>query len=218
MKNKLAVVGVAAGLLGGAAAGVALGVPSLVSAQTGTPTTTTTAPATSTPAKPDRAARLAEVLAPLVKDGTITQEQADKVIAALQQAEPAERHGPGGKGVVGGASIDAAAKAIGVTTDELRQAVRDGKTIADVAKEKNVDVQKVIDAVVADATSRLNEAVTSGRLTRAEADQRIAQLPDQVTKLVNGQLPLRGGRGGPGKHGERPASSGSTTTTTTPSS
>jgi hypothetical protein len=196
---------------------VALGVPGLVSAQTGTPTTTTTtAPASGAPAKPDRAARLAEILAPLVKDGTITQEQADKVIAALQQAEPVERHGRGGK--FGGASLDAAAQALGVTTAELRQALRDGKTIADVAKEKNVELQKVIDAVVADATTRLNQAVTDGKLTRAQADARIAQLQEQATKLVNGQLPARG-PGGRGKHGGAPGDDAPTsTTTTTPSS
>lgn len=38
--------------------------------------------------RPDRAAKLAETLAPLVTDGTITQAQADSITAALKDARP----------------------------------------------------------------------------------------------------------------------------------
>ena len=156
MNNKLAAVGLAAGLLGGAAAGLALGVPGLAGAQSDATTTTTpattapdsTAPDTTAPdttgpgtdtetaAPKDRSAWMTEALAPLVSAGTITQAQADAVIEALQAAKPEGRHGPG-PGIVH-ASIDTAATALGVTSEELRTALRDGKSVADVAAEKGV--------------------------------------------------------------------------------
>lgn len=67
--------------------------------------------------------------------------------------------------------LDTAAKVLGMTPEALRTELRSGKSIADVAKERNVDVQKVIDAIVAEAKAKL------------EAE--IGKLPDQVTKIVN---------------------------------
>ena len=88
------------------------------------------------------------------------------------------RHGPG-------PGLAAAAGAIGISEDELVTALRSGQSIAQVAQSKNVDVQKVIDAVVADAKSRLAEKVQSGDLTQAQADEKLANLTQRVTDTVN---------------------------------
>jgi hypothetical protein len=80
--------------------------------------------------------------------------------------------GMGGRG--GWAAFDATAKALGMTPDELFNELHSGKTLADIEKEKNVDAQTVADAVAAvrkDAASKaIEQAVTDGRLTRAQAD------------------------------------------------
>ena len=90
------------------------------------------------------------------------------------------RRGPGG-----GVELDAAAKAIGITVDDLRAALHDGKSIADVAKDKGVDKQKVIDAMVAAASKQLDEAKEA--------------LPDRIAKQVDGTFtPPKDGKGGPG--------------------
>ena len=104
---------------------------------------------------------MTEALAPLVAAGTITQAQADAVIEALQAAKPAGGHPGHGPGIVH-ASIDTAATALGVTSEELRTALREGKSVADVATEKGVDVQVVIDALVAEAQERIATAVSDG--------------------------------------------------------
>ncbi len=78
-----------------------------------------------------------------------------------------------------------AAEAIGLTAEELRAAREAGQAIAQVAEAEGVDVQTVIDALVANGTERLEEA--------------IAELPDRMTELVDREgLPDRGGPGGPG--------------------
>jgi len=72
------------------------------------------------------------------------------------------------------AAFDAAAKALGMTPDELFTELHSGKTLADIEKEKNVDAKTVTDAVAAvrkDAMSKaIEQAVTDGRITRAQAD------------------------------------------------
>jgi hypothetical protein len=231
MKKRLTALGLTVGLVGGGAAGLALGVPGLSSAQSGgTDSTTTTPPttaagaaggstATTTPtAKPDRSQWIQNALAPLVTAGTLTQAQADAVAQALQNAKPAL--GPGhelgpkgfGRGLAGG--LDTAAKAIGVTTDELRQAVAGGQSIAAYAKSKNVDPQKVIDALVADAKTRLDQAVAAGKLTQAQADTRLTEETTRITNLVNGTITFPG-FGGHRDHG--PKGDETTPTTTAPS-
>jgi membrane peptidoglycan carboxypeptidase len=203
MRKKLAAAGVALALAGGGA-GLALVGPSIASAADST-TTTADQPATSSgdESRPDPAARQAEALKPLVDDGTITQAQADAVIAALDAARP-EGMGPGGGGPGGhgrGPGLEVAATALGIDADALRTEIESGKTIADVAADKGVDVQTVIDAIVADMQNHLTEAVTDGRLTQAEADARAADATEHATALVNGEAPGRPDGTGPGQEG-----------------
>jgi hypothetical protein len=82
--------------------------------------------------------------------------------------------GFGMRGQGGWAAFDATAKALGLTPDELFSELHSGKTLADIEKEKNVDPKTVTDAVAAvrkDAISKaIEQAVTDGRITRAQAD------------------------------------------------
>ena len=56
--------------------------------------------------------------------------------------------------------LDAGAKALGLSTDDLLQKLSDGKTtIADVAKAQNVDVQTVIDAMEAASDKAIEDIV-----------------------------------------------------------
>jgi len=82
-------------------------------------------------------------------------------------------------------------KAIGIDRPTLRQELRSGKTIADIAGDHNVDPQTVADALVAAATKRLDAAVTAGRITSERASKIEQRLPDRITKLVNTWHPRR---------------------------
>jgi flagellar hook-basal body complex protein FliE len=112
--------------------------------------------------------------------------------------------GPGGRGAafgVGG-EIDSVAKILGVSSDDLKKALRDGKSIADIAKSKNVDVNTVIDKLVTDATKRVNDAVANGKLTKEQAAKITDSLKQHITAFVNGEAPKFGGFGG--RHGGPP--------------
>jgi hypothetical protein len=176
-------------------------------------TTTTTTTKNGAAAKTPGAARedyLRNALAPLVKDGTITQAQADKVIQALENARPdhpfAGKHFAGPR-MMFGDIFGAAAKKLGMSTDDLRAAMRDGKSIADIAKEKKVDPAAVVDAMVNATKTKVDQAVKDGKLTQAQADERLKTLREHLTALVNGDFPhpqagARHGFGGRWKGGE----------------
>ena len=78
-----------------------------------------------------------------------------------------------------------AAGVIGVKTTDLGSAIKVGQSVADVATAHGVSVDSVVNAVVTDASARIDQAVTNGRLTQAQADAIKAQLPPFATKLVN---------------------------------
>jgi hypothetical protein len=137
--------------------------------------------------------------------------------------------GFGGKafGRLGGIVLDPVAKALGISTDELKSDLAKGQSIADIAKAKNVDLNKIIDALVADANAKIDQAVKDGHLPQAMADSLKAKLKQSITDAVNGKLPTGpmggfpgpGGPGGPGGfrgHGRfgGPGGSGSSGTTT----
>ncbi|MDQ1481363.1 MAG: hypothetical protein QOI44_2224, partial [Actinomycetota bacterium] len=110
-----------------------------------------------------------------------------------------------GEGVFGG-KLDGAAKALGITADQLMTDLRNGQSIADVAKAKNVDLNKVIDAMVSDAQSEIDAAVKDGHLTQDEATKLKQDLKSRITDLVNNARPKGEGHfgpdgGGPGRWG-----------------
>src|SRR5512141_189906 len=74
---------------------------------------------------------------------------ATSVYAQTPSNAPLQGRGPGGDGSRGGPGLDAAAKALGMTTDELKAELHSGKTLEQVAQEKGVDFADVQAAIQA---------------------------------------------------------------------
>jgi hypothetical protein len=110
------------------------------------------------------------------------------------------RHG--GMGLAGNRDEDmqVVATAIGISASDLQTALRSGQTIAAVAKAHNVDVNKVIDALVASENKEVDDALAAGRITQAQAEQMKSHQQQRVTDMVNHTAPP-GGHGGPGRPG-----------------
>ena len=171
-------------------------------------------------------ARIAQALEPLVEDGTLTQEQADAVgeTLAARHGEFRGRHG-------GGAHLEEVAEFLGLTAEEVRDALVAGSTLAEIAAENGSSgdalaahlteqARSQIDERRADMVARLEQAVSDGDLDQARADEilagfeeRSAGMEQRITDLVNGELPAGpggfGGPGGPhdgGPHGGGPGS------------
>jgi len=107
----------------------------------------------------------------------------------------------GDRGGFGGYS-DLALEATGLTAEELRTALQDGATIADLITANDGDVDSVIAELVAESTTQINERVEAGRMTQEQADVILANLEDNITERLNGtfeRLESVGGRGGFGE-------------------
>jgi hypothetical protein len=144
----------------------------------------------------DRHKAIEQELAGLVQDGTLTQEQVDRVADELDDS-PAIGDGWGwGNHDHDGwdwssADVDrdraAAAQALGMTTQELDDALsKQGTSLADIAEQRGVPRQTVVDALVASAEEGLAAHVSDGSLTQAQADERRAELPDWAAAAVDG--------------------------------
>ena len=79
--------------------------------------------------------------------------------------------GPGRGWAGQGDVLDTAADVLGMTPDALRSELQAGKSLAELAEEKGVDTQTIVDAVHSETEERLQEAVESGRLTQDQADE-----------------------------------------------
>jgi hypothetical protein len=106
--------------------------------------------------------------------------------AAGQQA----RHGVR-RGAIKAAG-EAAATAIGVTTDELKAAVKGGSTIAEFAQSKDVSVDTVTQAIVASLSDKLDQAVANGKVTAERAAKVKERLPKLADRFVNREFGQRG--------------------------
>ncbi len=138
-------------------------------------------------------ARKADI-AQAVTDGLLTQAQADALTNRLGQAAPAMgRFGMMFRGLGLGISpyntvhpLTVAAQAIGGTTcADLVKAMQQGKSIVQVASDKNVKAQTVIDALVKAYQDASAQDVKEGLITQAQADGRNANLVQRVTAMIS---------------------------------
>jgi hypothetical protein len=140
-----------------------------------------------------------------VKDGKLTQEQAD-AIKARRAKDGGVLGGPGvggphggpggpgfGRGLGGpglmfklgpGGALDAAASALGLKREDLVSKLRDGKSIADVAKDQNKSLDDVKKSITAGVTKELDQAVTDKKLTSDQRDEVLKELDEHLDDLV----------------------------------
>ena len=145
-----------------------------------------------------------------VKDGDLTEAEGERLKERVRSGDglgllPAL--GPLGKGFgfgfgpghgrlpelkrIGGDFLQTAADYLGMTTAELRDAMRDGDSLADVAKQKNKSVDGLKTAIKNAQKDDLDQAVKDGKLTQAQADRIQDELSEHVDELVEGGRGLK---------------------------
>lgn len=153
-----------------------------------------------------------------LEQGVITQERADEILAALPASIESALNGelsalqphilrdlrqPGFDGGRTPGShfprlnsgwnntrplLNAAVDATGLTAQELAQAVRDGSTLGEVITANGGDPAAVIQSALATVQTSLDEAVTNGRITQAQADAMIAGVQAFYEAAMNNAL------------------------------
>ncbi len=187
IKRSVAITAIAASTLGGVAAGAALFTPVIAGAQDGA--------VEAEQAAPERGERISEALQVLVDDGTLTEAQRDAVVETLQNARPDRgefRERLGQRGPRGAGEI---AEILGLEGSEMREALRNGSSIAELAEAQGIDSADVVDAIVARAEERLETAVENGRIDDTQAAEMLTQAAERAEDLVNGEIEFGGRRG-----------------------
>ncbi len=158
--------------------------------------------------------RLGRVLSGLVNQGTITQEEADEVEQALTDAREEARAEHEAHRAEQREEVDALLEeTLGMTMEELRERLRAGDTLLDIAGENADDLAAGMAQLL---SQQLDEAVADGRMSQEQADALRARAAERSEawlageQLRGGGLGLlvgpgggHGGRGGHGGHAPR---------------
>jgi hypothetical protein len=122
-----------------------------------------------------------------VAAGRVTKAEGDALKARIQSNDFPLFGGPhrgfGHFGFIG--RLESAAGYIGITEAQLRTELESGKSLAQVAKAHGKSVDGLIDALVAAAKDKLDNAVSAGRLTKAQETEMLSVLKDRITSAVN---------------------------------
>lgn len=108
-----------------------------------------------------------------LKDGKITQEQADHMRSRINEGTPlvgimGMEHG---KHRSRGGFLKPLADILGMTPQDVKSALKSGKTVADLAAAKGMTVTQLQDQMLTNLKNRLDKAVKDGKLTQSIADQ-----------------------------------------------
>ena len=88
--------------------------------------------------------------------------------------------------------VTIAATTLGIERTDLVTELNGGKTIADVAKDKGMDLSKIVDAALAQRATWLQDAVKAGRITQAQADANLATMKANITAQLSAKFAPRG--------------------------
>ncbi|HWO73781.1 MAG TPA: hypothetical protein VNN21_09525 [Dehalococcoidia bacterium] len=116
-----------------------------------------------------------------VQSGKLTPEMAEK----LKNAEPGSLRGALGSRIKTAvlSVFQEAAKILGLTPDQVREGLRTGKSLNDMAEEQGVDdFEAKLEAAL---TDKIRQAVANGDISQAMADRLQQALSEHIDELAN---------------------------------
>ena len=87
-----------------------------------------------------------------------------------------------------GLVCDAVADLLGMTRQEIYDARSSGKTLSQIANEKGVTDQQLIDAIVAAKEEAVTQALEAGQITQAQADQMLETITARAELIIDKPL------------------------------
>lgn len=107
--------------------------------------------------------------------------------AATDPSAQAARH-PGLRAKVRKGAIQVVTDTLGVSRQELRDALKGGQTLSQYTTSLGKDPQTVVDALTNAANTKLDQLVADGTITQERADTVKSKLPARIDKLMNRQF------------------------------
>ncbi len=122
----------------------------------------------------------------------------------LNRAQGMMGQGMMGQGLMGqGWILEVVAEKLGLTVEDLWAELATGSSIAQLAEDKGVDVQDILDELVADHEASLSEAVAAGTITAEQAEWMNQHFAAMIAGRLNQSWFMQGngGWGGRGQGG-----------------
>ena len=148
----------------------------------------------------DKLASADDVIAQLVKDGKLTQNQANQLKQRLASHQACTGKGRGlwGRGVMMQslkqyvpAVATQVAQGLHITSTQLMSQLQSGKSLSDIATAQGVSAAQLQTIVTNAIQSAVNKAVSDGNLTQQQATnimQMLQKNPGAFNRLLNGHL------------------------------
>ncbi|GEM_PF-4254843 len=140
-----------------------------------------------------------------VKDVVVSgfEEQLDERMSSTDPMVRGERPGGMMGGPRGETPESVLADLSGLELDEIRDMRTDGESLAEIAADLGVDIDSVIDTVIASAEEGMQTLVDDGRMDADQVADRLENLRTQLEEIVDStDVPPLGGMGGHrGGHG-----------------
>lgn len=99
-------------------------------------------------------------------------------------------------GGAGGVDSEDIAGFLGITEDELGDALADGSTLGDVAEANGKTTDELKQFITDSITDAVNSAVADGALTQAQADRTLEKLDEHIDGIIDGSFGRRPHFGG----------------------
>lgn len=151
----------------------------------------------------------------MLKDGTITQQQADKLNQEIQNGNyPGLLGRFGGFGGCGkgdfGTSfqsiVQSVADTLKLTPQQIQDQLKSGKSLADIAGAQGVSRDDLKSAITTAVDQQVDKAVTDGKITQTRADQIKTNLSNNLDKIIDQKRDTSGTpeNNGNGQNGNSP--------------
>ncbi len=149
----------------------------------------------------DKLAAAEDVLAQLVKDGKLTQNQANQIKQRLQSHQACTGRGFPGRGIalqslkqyLTGVE-NQVAQGLHLTTAQLTADLQAGKSLSDIATAQGVSSSQLHTIVINAIQSAVNKAVSDGNLTQQQATtimQYVQNHPELLNRILSGHFHKR---------------------------
>jgi hypothetical protein len=145
--------------------------------------------------------------------GEISEEQAEALRERLESSDWPLVGGLGHRGFFGPDEfahggpgihfelVESAADYLGLTEDQIRSRLSNGRSLADIAEAQGKSVDGLVDVLVEAQETALDEAVDEGQITESQRDAMLEDLRERIEFFVDQAMPPWGGP--PGHHGFR---------------